>query len=231
MNAQGRNWAIGIIVLVILIALGTWADTSQGPASSPASTATSTATTYTVGSTTDGIAVSGGSATVKEVDTTLPTAPNYKKPIAYGADVSADVRAALNAELATAQSEIAANGQNFDAWIGLGTLYKMGGDYQDAATVWTYVSQVWPGNSVSFNNLGDLYTNFLHDYPKAAAEYKQQLANSPTDVQDYIDLYMLYTNQYPQSSSTVIALLSQGLKANPGNAQLQATLSAYESTK
>lgn len=218
-----------------MIGLGVWAykqgNTSTNSASN-SETNVSTTTSYTVSTSTDGIKISGGSATVRETTSPVPpTAPNYKKPIVYSSDVAANVRTALNADFAKVQEEIAANPKNFDAWVALGGLYKMGGDYMDAATVWEYVSAQWPGNQVSFNNLGDLYMNFLHEYPKAAANYQQEIKNFPTDVQVYEDLYTLYTGPYPQPSSVITSMLQKGIAANPDSADLKATLSAYQASQ
>ena len=52
-------------------------------------------------------------------------------------------------------------------WLVLGVYRKMIGDYESAKEVWEYASAIRPQNSVSFNNLGELYAYYLKDNAKA----------------------------------------------------------------
>lgn len=66
----------------------------------------------------------------------------------------------------------------FDTWLELGGLHKLIGNYEMAEKTWIYAGEIRPQNSPSFANLGDLYTNFLKDYPKAEAAFLVAIENS-----------------------------------------------------
>ena len=71
--------------------------------------------------------------------------------------------------------------------------------------------------------------NFDVNYPKAESSYKAAIAIKPTVVDYYKDLATLYTSFYKTNQGLATAIVTQGLKANPGSAdllQLQASLKA-----
>lgn len=178
---------------------------------------------------TTGSSTAGGSYTIKLITAgKAPVAPNYMAPVAYDPTLSVDERASFASQIAQAQALIAKNKQSFDAWIALGDARKEAGDYAGAEADWRYISELYPTNVVSNANLADLYTNYLHDYPKAAAAYKAAIANDPKQTYLYADLATLYTYQYPQPKSVIIAVLNQGLAANPSDPGLKAMLAKLQ---
>ncbi len=100
-------------------------------------------------------------------------APNYAAPLKFNASVSAEVRSALQAQLDETIRQLNANSDNFALWLNLGILRKMAGDYRGAEEIWLYTSKNWPTGPTSFNNLGDLYQNFLNEPAKAQAAYAE----------------------------------------------------------
>lgn len=215
-----RNLAIGVLV-VVLAGAGLYYATKGG---SRSLTEPNDNASTTVRILPDGTIVAPEGYTVEELPTeggaSIP-APNYKAALKFDASVSAEVRAALNAQLTSIQSEIAARPHDFTSWIRLGGLRKMAGDYAGAAEIWAYSSKMWPQETVSFSNLGDLYMNFLKDYPKAEANYKQVIALNPKAVDAYANLFFLYRDLYKQGTGADTAIVNQGLAANPGNPTLQ----------
>ncbi len=161
-NPATRNFLITIAVL-ILIAAGFYAYSNRDT-SSTSSTATTTSQTLS-----DGTVVSGlpEGAVVTEDTVAQPVAPNYRAPITYGADVTADIKAAIEPRFTEDVALIAKNNQNFNAWMDLAILHKIGGDYRGAEAIWLYATKEWPTSYIAFNNLGDLYQNFLPDQAKA----------------------------------------------------------------
>ena len=118
----------------------------------------------------DGTVVSGlpeGATVTEETSAPQPVAPNYRAPVAYGADVTAEVKAAIEPRLAADIALLAKNNQDFSAWMDLAVLHKIGGDYRGAEAIWLYATKQWPTSYVAFHNLGDLYQNFLKDKVKA----------------------------------------------------------------
>jgi hypothetical protein len=81
--------------------------------------------------------------------------------------VSADVRAAIEPRLAADIALLSVNPDNFNAWMDIAILRKIGGDYRGAEEIWLYATKHWPKSVVPFQNLADLYQNFLNDPAKA----------------------------------------------------------------
>ena len=118
----------------------------------------------------DGTVVSGlpeGATVTEETSAPQPVAPNYRAPVAYGADVTAEVKAAIEPRLAADIALLDKNSSNFNAWMDLAILRKIGGDYRGAEAIWLYATKQWPTSYIAFHNLGDLYQNFLKDSAKA----------------------------------------------------------------
>ena len=146
--------------------------------------------------------------------------PDFTKPMPYSASISPEVKAAIESQYTDLQVAITKNKEDFNAWIQLGVLHKIAGDYPGAADMWTYTSKEWPGADVSFNNLGDLYQNFLKNYPKAEANYKTALSMHPKNIAYYKSLFTLYHYQYKTNTSAASDIVAQGLKVNPNNPDL-----------
>ena len=150
--------------LILLAAAGTYSYMRRAPATS-SSTASTTSQTLS-----DGTVVSGlpeGATVTEETSAPQPVAPNYRAPVAYGADVTAEVKAAIEPRLAADIALLDKNSSNFNAWMDLAILRKIGGDYRGAEAIWLYATKQWPTSYIAFHNLGDLYQNFLKDSAKA----------------------------------------------------------------
>ncbi len=193
---SARNIALAVAGLLIVAAVGHEIYVrSHAPAAQPISTATSTPPYELV-------------------------TPDYHQPINFSPDIASNIRADLNNNLAQVQAKITANPLDLDAWESLGAIYKVGGDYPHAITAWTYITEVSPSSPEPYFDLGDLYMNFLKDYPKAEANYKKVIALRPHTIAAYQNLYTLYRSLYKTNTSAASDILVEGLKNNPGNQQL-----------
>jgi tetratricopeptide (TPR) repeat protein len=225
MNMPNRDLLIGMVVIVVIV-LGYFAWEERGSSVSPAISPIASSTAITVSASTTAPSSSGPGYTIKPV--TAPTAPDYAAPLVFTIMLPDDQKASLQSEYATDVAALKKNNIDFNMWIDLGDTRKEAGDYMDAAADWQYASVLYPANIVSYANLGDLYTNFLHNYPKAVVAYKQAIKNDPSQIYLYEDLYQLYTTQYPQPASVIEAMLQAGIAANPKAIELQTTLSQYQ---
>jgi tetratricopeptide (TPR) repeat protein len=211
-----------LLAVIVLIIAGAYLYTRPA---APAVSGTGTSTPITT--TQNGVTTAGGSATVTE-SPQAPQAPNYKTPLVFGADVSADVRALFTNQFNQTVAAIEKDATSFGAWINLGILRKDTGDYQGAKADWSYMAALYSKSTLPTDNLGDLYMNFIKDYPKAESNFKLSLANDPHDINAYQQLVSLYTAYGYKGTSTALTLLTQGLKDNPNNQtllQLQAQFS------
>ena len=219
-----------VAILIIALAAGAYFRAHRKTASVPP-TATSTDNTYTLpdGST---LTLPPG-AVVKEEDVPVPgtPAPNYKKPLIISASVSAEVKAAMQSQFLKLTAAIQKNPTDFASWMKLGSLRKIGGDYKGAEEDWVYMSKLYPKNYVSYNNLGDLYMNFTKEYPKAETNFRVVIALKPDDIDTYKNLFLLYRDLYKTQTTLAGDILKEGLKNNPGNAELTQLLSEYQGAK
>lgn len=226
-NRNLHNYIAGAIALIAIIAVGAYLFMNRGT-DSVGSNATSTATTTT---NVDGVTVAGGTATVTENSgARAPAAPNYKTPLSFSATMDEAVKLALQKQFDATVSMIDKDKTSFQGWVNLGIIRKMVGDYKGAEAAWKYVVQIYPSSTVGFDNLGALYLDFIKDYAKAEAMFKQSITLDSHDINAYQQLFSLYTTYgYKQGAAVAAELLAAGLKANPGNEtllQLQSQLSA-----
>jgi len=154
--------------------------------------------------------------------------PSLAGAINISASLPPDAAAILRAQEQTLIAQLTKTPTRLDLWLQLGVDRKIGGDYQGAIDAWNYVAITGPASIsyIAYGNLGDLYTNFDVNYPKAEASYKAAIAANPNVIDYYQELYMLYRYK-ENNTSAAAAILAQGLKANPNNAtllQLQAQL-------
>jgi tetratricopeptide (TPR) repeat protein len=157
---MNKNLFIGGGVIIIALAAFFFAGRVEAPAAPDTSTATSSDTGGIDLSNVSTTSVTHGDGyTITPVYDTpnAPKAPDYTSPVLFDASVGADVRAAVAVQLADIKSILDKNPKDIDAWLRLGTLHKIGGDYAGAETMWLYVSKAWPADYIAFNNLADLY--------------------------------------------------------------------------
>ncbi|TSD04681.1 MAG: hypothetical protein Athens071412_676 [Parcubacteria group bacterium Athens0714_12] len=123
-----------------------------------------------------------------------------------------------------AKEKLLIDPENFYAWIDLGMMKKTVNDYQGAEKAWLHLSEIRPQNSTSFWDLGDLYHNFLKDYPKAEWAYKQAIENSMGEFQNanyYRGLFELYYFQYKEKKDLAKPIIEEAIKNNPDNEDLK----------
>ena len=220
-----RVWTVIIgIVIVVLIVFAL----VQRLASAPVTTATSTATTA---STTSKSGVSGSGEFQVTGDTVNITVPDFSSPLKFSPGIQADVKKALQNAANTLKGRLYANSLDLESWINLGTVRKMAGDYTGAEQAWIFVTKAAPTNPIAYNNLGDLYENFLKNYPKAEAAYLNAIKVSPKDESPYLNLYTMYANQYKQDSTAAMDILLKGISAVPDSVNLHIQLARYYKAK
>lgn len=168
-----------------------------------------------------------GDFTVEVVPQNLPPAPDFRTPIAFSSDIAEDVRTQIQATADTLIGRISNDSADLLSWIDLGMMHKIGGDYKGAEVLWIYVSKAAPANSIAFQNLGDLYQNFLKDYPKAESNFLTAIKITPNDPNPYRALFSLYTSVHKVGTSAAENILKQGIQANPQSIDLQVILARY----
>jgi len=209
---------VGILVIGALFIAHSYQASRVG---APATTATSTIATSTSGITVGSVSATGNptvTITQGASSSGVPVAPSLNRSMTFSPSLSADVVANLKTQEAANIASLKANPNQGDAWLQLGVDYKIAGDYAGAEAVWIYLTKIAPTSYIAYADLGDLYTNFLQNYPKAEADYKEVIALQPDYIDAYRSLYYLYGMEHNPSAQS--AILAEGLKANPNNPDL-----------
>ncbi|HTR18435.1 MAG TPA: hypothetical protein VMH91_00425 [Candidatus Paceibacterota bacterium] len=231
MNSETRSpYIIGGLVVIALVALVAYLSlrgnsNSGNPAQSSATSTTTSSTSTTV---------SNLGYTITQVPISNPApakAPSYNGAIACPSTMSQEQCLSIQSRDATIIAALNADVTDAPAWIELGTLREETGDYAGAAAAWNYVIALYPNKSSGYYNLGDLYLNYVRDYPKAEANYLLALKYAPQDTSIYVDLFTLYTTtSYKPTATSAEDILKQGITANPKAVNLQVLLARYYRT-
>jgi tetratricopeptide (TPR) repeat protein len=200
-------------------------------ASAPQTAATNTASSTTVDLGGGVTAQLPTGATITVVPNNAISQPNLNLTVVYASSLPADAVAALKIDIASTTQMLKKNPLQGDQWLQLAVDYKIAGDYSAAAAIWNYMTQVSPTSYIAFADLGDLYQNFVVNYPKAEANYLQAVKLAPTDIELYQNLYNLYRYQYKTNTAAAANIIALGLKNNPGNADLLALQAQFNSGK
>lgn len=186
--------------------------------SQPAAAGATTTAVVTINPQTGAITAPQG-YTVQTIPDTAG-APDYTAPLTFKTQLSADVEQALQAQYAADQGILRKDPHDFSAWVNMGTINKMAGNYPTAALYWEYTTQLYPGSTVPSDNLGSLYLDFIKDYAKAQMYFGRSLQADPKDITAYENLFALYTTYGYRGNMTAAQVVASGLKANPNNSEL-----------
>lgn len=111
-------------------------------------------------------------------------------------------------------------------WIALGSIKKFFNDYEGTKDAWEYAGALYPGNALSFANLGHLYGFYLGDAAKAEANFRRAIGNDPYQPSYYIGLADLYRHAYTSKKSEAAKVLLEGMSVI-GDANLALNLAAF----
>ena len=130
----------------------------------------------------------------------------------------------LRTEFALARADVEKNPDDANAWLTMGANKNAAGDHVGAAAIWEYVSTIRPTNSVSFNNLGEVYSTFLNRPQDAVAAYRRAIANSLDEPKNEFYVRSLGDLQdFTLSDPTAaLATFEDGLLPAPRSTQLLA---------
>ncbi|KKW09413.1 MAG: hypothetical protein UY44_C0002G0053 [Candidatus Kaiserbacteria bacterium GW2011_GWA2_49_19] len=230
-----KNQTIGIALIILLIGVGyfftigkiQYSNKSQNVVATSSSAAT---TTMDIDGST--VSVSGtGEYTVKEIPITNNAlkAPDFNAPLVFSSSTNftEEQKSALRAKAAGLRAQLAKDPLNYTAWLALGSTHKTAGDYAQAEKIWRYVSSQWPTDATVLGNLGDLYMNFIKDYPKADASYLGAIRNNPRQTNAYRSLFSLYSGVYTTHAYAAEDILKKGIKNNPEALDLYVLLARH----
>lgn len=232
---QNRQSIISIFIVLIVLVGGAFlfirgTKPSAGAPGSASTTSSASTTDMNIAGGTLGITGTGG-YTVREISAgaSAPQAPDYRAPLVFSSslNLTAEQKSAIEAQATASRATLAKDPSNYTAWLSLGRSFKAAGDYAQAAKIWNYLSLNWPTDAISLENLGDLYMNFIRDYPKADASYLGAIQRDVHQINAYRNLFSLYTNLYTTRASSGEDILKKGIQNNPDALDLYVLLARY----
>jgi len=140
--------------------------------------------------------------------------PDLNKEIKITADMNEEAKRIATDKIQDLSSHLKKDNDNLENWLVLGVYRKTIGDYEGAKEVWEYASVIRPQNSISFNNLGELYAYYLKDNAKAEENYKKAIVNDPSAIYIYRNFFDFY-RYFAKDTAKARAILEQGIAANP----------------
>ncbi|MFH1099237.1 MAG: hypothetical protein V1723_04975 [Candidatus Uhrbacteria bacterium] len=144
----------------------------------------------------------------------------------YAANLDESKVKELQAKIATQEAAIRQNSQDFNAHVELALAKAELGDRDGAAEVYRMMNQRFPGNYLSYQNLGVLYEE-VGKYEMAAEQYLIAIQNAPRIPHEYRYLVNLYTYKLPERASDIPRVLLKGLVENPNSTDLMAMMAVY----
>lgn len=117
-----------------------------------------------------------------------------------------------------------------EEWLNLGIWRKTLGDYEGTEQAWKFVTLIRPNDPVAYHNLGDLYSQFLIDFPKAEKYYLLAIEKGPTTDFFYIKLHEFY-RYFIKRPDLAENILVQGIKQATEKLTIEAILEAYRKEK
>ncbi len=132
----------------------------------------------------------------------------------------------LRKQITENEAEIERNRDDFNAYVELALAKSELGDRDGAAEVYRTMNQRFPGNYLSFQNLGKLYEE-TEKYEMAAEQFLLAIDNAPKIALMYRNLVNLYTYHLPSRAADIPRVLQKGLGVMPGSLDLMAMMAVY----
>ena len=147
-----------------------------------------------------------------------PDLPNLDRPINITVTLSEDAKKIAKEKIEKLSSELKQDPSLFENWLVLGIYRKMIGDLEGAKECWEYAGFLAPQSPTPFNNLGDLYANYLKDNKKAEENFLIAIKNGPDQIYIYRSFYEFYRDTMKDNAKAK-QILEQGISANPTTSQ------------
>lgn len=150
--------------------------------------------------------------------------PDLNRPIVIYSDLPEETKVLAREKIIAITYKIQNETAFFDDWVELGNYRKLIGDHNSALEIWLYASGLSPASSVSFNNIANLYSGYLHDYQKAEEYYLKAIKAAPSHIYGYFAAFEFYKSVLKDDKKAE-DIVRQGIVALPqAKAELEALL-------
>ena len=145
--------------------------------------------------------------------------PNLDRPFTPRADLPESIQKEASDRVAAATQGLRENPDTLVLWLELAVYRKGANDLEGAEEIWLYATQKWPEDPVSYNNLADLYQNYLNDNGKAELDWRKRIGLTPQNAGGYRNLSDLYRYKL-NDMGRARTILEEGLEKNPNHPDL-----------
>jgi tetratricopeptide (TPR) repeat protein len=159
-----------------------------------------------------------GSSSTPDTSPSALNLPDLDRPIHITANLPEDAKKIALEKIKDLSDKLKENPDLFNYWLELGVYRKMINDYEGAKEAWEYAGVIRPKNSISFNNLGDLYGYYLKDQKKAEDNFLRAVENGTDKIFIYRNLYEFYRYVLKDNEKSR-QILEKGIRLNPDTSQ------------
>lgn len=156
--------------------------------------------------------------------------PDLDREIIIKGIVNEEIKNTAIKKIKEITAQLKENYDRREEWLNLGIWRKTLGDYEGAEQAWKFVTLIRPNDPVAFHNLGDLYSQYLVDFPKAEKNYLTAIEKDSKTAFYYIKLYEFY-RYFVKKPDLAENILVQGIKQATEKSTLKAILEAYRKEK
>ena len=146
--------------------------------------------------------------------------PDLDAPVSFSDSFPPDARIIMEEKIAKNRAALKENPSLFVAWLEIGAQYKIAGDYAKASEAWEYASAINPKDSVSLQNLGDLYGYYLKDASRAEGYFLAAIDNAPDDAYLYMKTSDFY-REVMRDAKKAREIVEKGIERNPDSQELK----------
>ena len=153
-------------------------------------------------------------------------APDLNRPLTNSTNLPPEALKKVTDDIANTIKALKGDSNSLDSWLQIGLDWKSLGDYEGARLAWEFAGLVRPRNSISFINLGFLYSHYLQNNALADKNYLQALMNDPHNGGLYIQTADFYVD-FMKDPAKAKSLIQKGIAANPNDTELKAAFKFY----
>lgn len=225
---------IGIVIVVIIAVATGWFIYSDIKSSTPSEDAVLQQDNKIMTKNGIGLTLSDGDINDVEVkqisDNTIDNIakqelihPVLDRAIVFQDSFPEDARAIIRNNIAILTKQLKTDPTSFNNWLDLAIQYKIIEDYEGARDVWEFLNILFPGNSISFRNLADLYGYYLDNQQKAEENFLKAIEISPDEIEYYIKTMEFYRDVM-KDNEKASQIIERGVNSNPASEELKSFL-------
>ena len=163
--------------------------------------------------------ISTGDVAPGAVDVSTIVEPKRKPPVVdspllFPKSFDAKAREMATKEIAILEASVTKDPKDLNSWLSLALYRKMLDDFTGALDIWDYTSQLQPGSSLSFLNMGTVYAYHLNDNVKGEAYFKEAMERGQMEVNVYDTVARFYVDRMKDYDKARL-IYDKGIEAMP----------------